>query len=349
MTHRHLVTLALSSTLLAGITVVARQGTRTVAWVVGATDRAAERALNAHAARGLRVATAADGLQCPLLVLQAPEGAAPATDYRVVADRDLAASLPELTEQGYEPRAMVRRVGTRADVVWERVAPRQTTGWRLTEFANPDTLEADLAVVAREGYRPRLLARPYFRSWPGLSEKGLILSGQRSGGGPREVRVLRGTRREVETLAGELTGLATQGWEFDLAFTSSRDGSREVRRERVFIVLSRAAEGGRTPAAPLRLVRTGSWGLVGDGALLFAGVYWNDFLFIYRPEERHHIWASPLRLSSNEASCIGLDIKLRFDGQREPRSTITSAIARPVSGSDDVELIVTVDERLGGR
>jgi hypothetical protein len=57
----------------------------------------------------------------------------------------------------------------------------------------------------------------------------------------------------------------------------------------------------------------------------------------------------PLRLSSNEANCIGLDFKLRFDGQREQRSTITSALARPITGSEDVELIVTVDDRLGGR
>jgi hypothetical protein len=353
MTPRHLVALALVPMLLVGVTLTARQAPRRVAWVVGATDRAAERAINEHAARGLRVAAAADGLQCPVVVMQSPGGATTApADYRIVADRDLAAALPGLADDGYEPRTMMRRIGTRADVVWERAdrpGEARTSAWRLTEFANPDTLDADLAAVARDGFRPRLLARGYLRSWPGLSEKGLILSGQRAGASAREVRVLRGTRRDVDALASELAELGSQGWEFDLAFTSSRDGSRDARRERVFVVLSREAGRADAPAAPLRLVRTSSWGMVGEGRLLFAGVYWNDFLFILQPEDRSQIWASPLRLSANEANCIGLSLKLRFDGQREQRSTITSALARPIAGSEDVELIVTVADRLGGR
>ena len=43
------------------------------------------------------------------------------------------------------------------------------------EVGNPDALEADLTAAAADGFRAVVLARVAFRSWPGLSEKGLLL------------------------------------------------------------------------------------------------------------------------------------------------------------------------------
>lgn len=351
--RRVVLACAVLSCLLPVITLGARQRDRRVVWVTGATDRAAERTINDHASRGLRVAAAADGLTCPAIVLQSALAAdAARRHYRVVEDNDLAAALPDLTEQAYQPRVVVRRPGTRTDVVWEQAdtgaSGAGTTTWRLSEFANPDTLDADLAAVAADGFRPHLLARPYFRSWPGLSEKGLILSQHRAGAAAREVRVLRATRREVDALGKELETLTAQGWEFDLAFTSSRDGSRTTRRERFFVVLSRETGRAAADATPIRLLRTRSWGLIASGTLLFSGVYWDDFVFIYRPEDRRQIWATALRLSPAEADCVGLSTRLRVDGRNEERSSITSALARPLAGTKDMELVVTVEERLGG-
>jgi len=335
----------------AAVDSAAARADRQVAWVIVANEAAAERELNAHAARGLRFATASDGLACGVAVMQTPDPPVTGTaSYRLVADRDLPTALPDLTDDGYEPRGLVRRQGGRAHVIWERGGRGPDLGvaeWRLVEFANPDTLEADLAMAAGDGFQPRLLARTALRSWPGLSEKGLVLMGRAAAGGPREVRVLRGTRRDVDDLAKEVESLGAQGWSLDVAFSSSRDGSREARRERVYLVFSR--EVGRSGAAtPVRLVRSSSWGLVASGRPLAAMTYWNDFLFAYRPEERRQMWASPIRLSAMEANCAGLSFKLRVDGGREQRSTIVGAVARPLQGTSDVELVVILDERIGG-
>lgn len=324
---------------------------RQVAWVVVANEASAERELNAHAARGLRFATASDGLACGVAVMQTPDPplTGPAS-YRLVADRDLAAALPELTEGGYEPRGLVRRQGGRAHVIWERgerAREPRIAAWRLVEFANPDTLEADLAMAAGDGFQPRLLARTALRSWPGLSEKGLLLMGKAAAGAPRELRVLRGTKRDVDDLSKDVDALGAQGWTLDVAFTSSRDGSRDARRERAYLVFSRAV-GGREPAAAIRLERSSSWGMIGSGVPVAAMNYWNDFLVAYRPAERRQMWASPIRLSAMEANCAGLAFKLRLDGGREQRSTIVAVVARSRPGTSDMELVVVLDERIGG-
>jgi len=321
-----------------------------VAWVIVANEGAAERELNAQAARGLRLATVTDGLACAVAVMQTPDPPAKQeAAYRLVADRDLAAALPGLADEGYEPKGMVRRPGGRAQVIWERT-PRgrelRTSEWRLVEFANPDTLETDLAAAAKDGFRPRLLARTALRSWPGLSEKGLLIVGKPAVGKPREVRVVRGTRRDVDDLAKEVEALGAQGWSLDVSFSSSRDGTRDARRERAYLLFSREV-GGREPATAIRAARSSSWGMVGSGEPVAAMTYWNDFLFLWRPAERRQMWASPIRLSAMEANCGGLGLKLRIDGQREERSTIVGAVARPVQGTDGFELVVILDERLG--
>lgn len=343
-----LVRLALFVPLSAVLTAAAD---RDVAWIVVANEGSTEREMNAQAARGMRLATVTEGLACPVAVMQTPDPPAPgAMSYRLVSDRELAAELPALTDQGWEPRGLVHRLGGRAHVIWERrERPRDTriAAWRPLEFSNPDTLEADLAAAAQEGFRPRLLARHYLRSWPGLSEKGLLLLGQRAGAKPREIRVLRGTKRDVDDLAKEVEALTSAGWGLDVAFTSSRDGNRTTRRERAYLIFSRES-GSSGPGTPLRLVRATSWGMVGAGEPVFGAAYWNDFLFIFRPAERRQSWATPIRLTAFEAQCGGLAMKLRIEGQREERSTIVGAAARPVQGTDGFELILLLDERTAG-
>jgi hypothetical protein len=324
---------------------------REVAWVVIANESSTERELNAEAARGLRLATVTDGLACPVAVMQTPNPPARGSaSYRLVADRELAEALPGLTDGGWEPRGLIHRLGGRAHVIWEqRERPKgpRIAAWRPIEFSNPDTLEADLAAAAREGFQPRLLARNYLRSWPGLSEKGLLLMARRTGATPREIRVLRGTKRDGDDLAKEVEALTSAGWALDVAFTASRDGNRTTRRERAYLIFSREA-GTRAPATPLRLVRATSWGMVGAGEPVFGAAYWNDLLFVFHPAERRQSWATPIRLSAMEAQCGGLAMKLRIDGQREQRSTIVGAATRPVQGTDGFELVLLLDERLGG-
>lgn len=330
--------------------VLATAAIRDVEWVVMGGAAGTERDLNAQAARGLRLAAVTDGLACSVAIMQTPDP--PATSeaaYRVVEDRALDTALPMLADDGWEPRGQVRRLSGRAHVIWERTArplEARTAAWRTLEFTNPDTLEAELTNAAQEGFQPRLLARGAFRSWPGLSEKGLLLLGQRAGAKPREVRVLRGEKKDVEALAKEVETLTSSGWGLDVAFTSSRDGNRTTRRERAYLIFSREA-GGSGPRSPLRLVRSTSWGMVGAGEPVFGGAYWDDFLFAFRPAERRQMWASPIRLSAVEAQCGGLATKLDIDGQREQRSTIVGAVARPIQGTDGVELVLLLDERLG--
>ena len=352
MTRITLASLAIAVLLLT--TLSGASGTaadRDVAWIVVANEGSTAREMNAQAARGLRLATVTEGLACPVAVMQTPDPPAPgAASYRLVSDRELAAELPALTDEGWEPRGLIHRLGGRAHVIWERrdrTREARIAAWRAIEFSNPDTLEADLAAAAQEGFQPRLLARHYLRSWPGLSEKGLLLLGQRAGAKPREIRVLRGTKRDVDDLAKEVDALTSAGWGLDVAFTSSRDGNRTTRRERAYLIFSREA-GANGPGTPLRLVRATSWGMVGAGEPVFGAAYWHDFLFIFRQAERRQSWATPIRLTAFEAQCGGLAMKLRIDGQREERSTIVGAAARPVQGTDGIELILLLDERLAG-
>jgi len=323
---------------------------REVAWVFVANAAAAEREINGHAARGLRFAAVTDGLPCAAVIMQSPSTpAADAASYRVVADRDLATALPALGDEGFEPRGSVRPLGGRTLVVWERAPqprPRRVTEWRLAEFDNPDTLESVLAPLVREGFEPRLLARVALRSWPGLSEKGLMLLGQRTKAGPREVRVLRGASRNVDALAQEVGALSTDGWDLDVMFTTSRDGSRNTRRERAYFVFTRG-EGAQRVSTPLKVVRSSSWGGAGAGEPVATSLFWNDFLFVWRPADRRRTWATPTRLADFDASCAGLSLKLRFDGDDQQRSTIVGVVARPLEAGGGYEMIVVLDERFG--
>jgi hypothetical protein len=335
---------------VAGAGQAPRAADRQVAWVVISGDRSTERELNTHASRGLRLATVSDGLPCSVAVMQTPRTEAVGdAAYRVLADRDLAPALAGLAAEGFVPRGMLRRPVGRAHVVWERTAATQKdrmAAWRLVEFANPDTLEQDLAAVVQEGFRAVTLARGAFKSWPGLSEKGLMIVGQRAGAVPRSVRVVRGTKRDTDDLAREVAALSADGWELDVTFTSSRDGNRETRRERAFLVFSRPTSG-RGAATPLRLERSSAWGMIGSGEVVAAANYWHDFLFIWRPVERRQIWASPIRLSAAEAGCVNLSLKLAVAGEREQRSDIVGAVAREVPGMDAWEFVVVLDERFG--
>jgi hypothetical protein len=183
-----------AATLLA-VEMTARAADRAVAWVP--VDGAFERDLNRQAARGLRLAAISDGLPCGVAVLQAPEPAAPPATYRVVADRDLA-QLSRLLDDGFVPRAATRVVGARHAVVFERTTPPgPRSEWAVVSFPTLEVLGGALFAVAVDGFRPKLLVRPPFRSWPGLSEQGIVLAAKEPGEAKVESRVLVGANRDL--------------------------------------------------------------------------------------------------------------------------------------------------------
>ena len=319
---------------------------RALFWTT-AGEAGLERDLNAQAARGLRVAAVSDGLPCTITVMQATERPAPPAAYKVVADRDLEATTGPLVADGFAPRLAHRRVAGRAHVIFERAgAERPSSVWRLIEFADLDALQPAVAAAAGDGFQARMLVRYPLKSWPGLSEKGLILASKSDGGRPREVEVIVGQSNRIEADAQAVAGAAAKGFSFDLLFTGSRDGSPGARRERLLVLLSR--EAGATPAArQIRLERSSSFGTFGSGIPLGVAPFWDDYyVYAWSPAERRQTWASPIRLSANEAGCGGLSLKLRLDAPRDQLSTIVGLAARKLPNLA-YELVYVTDQRIG--
>ena len=316
---------------------------RELVWLTS-REATLERELNAHAARGLRAAAVSDGLPCAVTVMQAPERKLPPATYRVVADRNLASSLPPLTDEGYVPRfAQVSATG-RAHVIFERDnADRPSEAWQLVEFADMNALATTLEAPARDGFQSRLLARYPLRSWPGLSERGQILLSKGRLARPRDVRVVAGQSRNVEDVAKAVADAAKVGFAFDLLATGSRDGSKTLRRERVHVVLSR--ETGAASSRAIQIERETSFGTFGNGLPLGTAPFWDDsYIHAWSPADRRQTWASPVRLSTDEANCINLSFKLRVDAPRDHSSDIIGLAARKVLNG--YELIYLTDQRL---
>ena len=118
------------------LAVAAALADREVVWMT-ARDAALERELNTHAARGLRAAAVSDGLPCAVTVMQAPAQPLPPAPYRVVADRDLGASLPPLTDEGYVPRFAHWSTTGRALVIFEKVTANRTPPRRGSSSSSP--------------------------------------------------------------------------------------------------------------------------------------------------------------------------------------------------------------------
>ncbi len=320
---------------------------REVVWMTS-RDAALERELNTHAARGLRAAAVSDGLPCAVTVMQAPAQPLPPAQYRVVADRDSGASLPPLTDEGYVPRFAHRSAAGRALAVsFEKTTASRTAAvpWQLVEFADMNALAAALEAPAREGFQPRLLARYPLKTWPGLSERGQILLAKRPGAKARDVRVVAGQSRNIDAVTKAVADAAAAGFDFDLLATGSRDGSRLLRRERLHVVLSR--ETGAAAGRAIALERESSFGTFGSGLPLGTAPFWDDdYVHVWSPAERRQTWASPIRLSANEANCIGLSFRLRIDAPRDQSSDIVGLAAKKVLNG--YELIYLTDQRLGG-
>jgi hypothetical protein len=319
---------------------------RELVWIT-ARDAALERELNAHAARGLRAAAVSDGLPCAVTVMQAPAQPQPPASYRVVADRDLGTSLDPLTAEGYVPRFAHRSAAGRALVIFERTRAERTAAetWQLVEFADMNALAAALEAPARDGFQPRLLARYPLKTWPGLSQRGQILLAKRAGATARDVRVIAGQSRNVDAVSKAVADAAAAGFGFDLLATGSRDGSPTLRRERLHVVLSR--EPGAPAGRAVKLERESSFGTFGSGLPLGTAPFWDDdYVHAWSPAERRQTWASPIRLSANEANCIGLSFKLRIDAPRDQSSDIVGLAARKVLNG--YELIYLTDQRIGG-
>ena len=317
---------------------------RAVVWM-SATERTFERELNTHAARGLRLAATSDGLPCTVAVMQAPERAGAPAAYRVVQERELAAALDALIDEGFVPRASARTIGTRHQVVFERTTPTRPPGdWRLIAFDKLEDLEPALVAAAGEGFQVRLVVRAPFRSWPGLSEKGLVLAMKPPSGPARQARVLVGANRDLKDVAGALRTATAEGWSLDGVLTSARDGSRDARRERVVLILSRA--GAASAASAASIERHTSFGIFGSGTVLGTGVFWNDYLTAWTPAGRRQIWASPIQLSGLEANCVGFEFKLRIDGMNDQAHDIVALLAKPRT-TGGYELVVVTEQRLG--
>ena len=320
---------------------------RAVIWTT-AGEAGLERELNTQAARGLRVAAVSDGLPCTVTAMQAPERAAPAAAYRVVADRDLQARLAQLSEEGFAPRLAHRRAGGRAHVIFDRAgADRPAQTWRLIEFADVEALPAAISAAAADGFRARLLVRYPLKSWPGLSERGLILASRDGAGRPREAHVVIGQSRDIAGAARAVSDATAKGFSFDLLATGSRDGSTQTRRERVLVLLSKDA-GVSAVANAVRLEKSTSFGTFGSGVPLGAAPFWDDsYVHAWSPAERRQTWASPIRLSADEASCLGLSLKLRVDAPGDHAWTIVGLAARKIP-VNAWELVYITDQRLGG-
>jgi hypothetical protein len=230
-------------------------------------------------------------------------------------------------------------------VILERTAAARER-WRVIEFAELDEVEKAVMAAAQDGYRARLLIRPAFKSWPGLSERGLILASKAEAGRARESRVLIGRSRNLDAIDKELQSAVAAGWTLDLLFTAARDGIRDGRRERIALALSRdGAEATKAPA--VRLERASSFGIFGSGVPLGGAPFWDEYYaYAFTPADRRQIWASPIRLSKDESGCLGLDLKLRFDAPRDHAWTIVGLLARPIS-TGGVELVYVTEQRLG--
>jgi len=323
--------------------------------VLGAADRGVgwfragggglERDLTAGARRGLRLAAVSDGLPCSIGVLQAPATAGAAPEYRVVADRELAGALDELVGQGFVPVASTRSFGVRHEVAFERLTPARPAGaWKLVDFEKLEDLPAAVSAAAEEGYRARLLVRPAFRSWPGLSERGMLLAVKAPDAAARESRVVFATKRNVDDMAAEVASATKAGWQFDLLFSNTRDGSGKGRRERATAVLSKPRTGAAAPAA-VTIERRSSFGVAGD-EVVGAAAYWDEYLFASLDHDRRQAWASPISISANDAGCGALGLGFRFDAPRDQLADIVALLARPVPGGG-FELVVVSNQRIG--
>jgi hypothetical protein len=307
-----------------------------------------ERDLNAHAARGLRFAAASDGLpSCSVVVMQAPAKPGGSVDYRVVADRALADTLPGLVEQGFVPRGAARGVGMRHEVIFERTPVRSNAGWRLVEFEKIEDLQSALAEPAGEGYRPALLVRPAFRSWGALSERGMVLVTKAPAAPAFDVQVFAATRKNVDDLARDVEAATAAGWHLNLLFAHTRDGGPRGRRERASVVLSKPRSGAAS-SSTVRIERRPSFGVLGD-VVIGAAAYWDEVLVASVKAERRQAWASPVRLGARDVDCGPLGFAFRFDAPGDQTWSITSLVAKPASTAGDYELFVVSDQDMNFR
>jgi hypothetical protein len=308
-----------------------------------------EHEMNVQASRGLRFAAASDGLpSCAVVVMQAPEKTGAAAEYRVVSDKDVSGALDRLVEQGFVPRGSARGLGVRHDVIFERVTPAAAGGaWRLVEFEKVEDLRSALAAPAGEGFRPAMLVRPAYRSWPGLSERGMLLVTKAPGAGALDVQVHTASRRNVDDLTRDVEAATSAGWRFDLMFAQTRDGGPKGRRERATVLLSKPRSA-TAPGPPVRIERRASFGLLGD-VVLGAAAYWGEVLTASIRADRRQAWASPVRLAARDVDCGPLGFSFKFDAPTDQTWSVTGLVAKPSSIGGDYDLYVVSDQNMNFR
>ena len=172
----------------------------------------------------------------------------------------------------------------------------------------------------------------------------MVLAVKATDAGARETRVLLATKKNVEELAAEVATATTAGWQFDLLFSNTRDGSGKGRRERATIVLSKPRTGA-SPPAPVTLERRSSFGMAGD-EVIGAAAYWDEYLFASLDHDRRQALASPISLGAADADCGPLGFGFRFDAPRDQTSDIVALLARPTP-TGGFELVVVTNQRIG--
>lgn len=307
-----------------------------------------ERTLNAGARKGLRLTAVSDGLpSCSVIVMQAPDPAGGPTEYRVVGEKELAGALDGLVAQGFVPRFAPPGIGTRREVVFEKTSTQPSgDAWRLVEFETLEAMGPALAAAAADGYRPELLVRPPFRSWPGLSERGKVLAAKPREGAALESRVIVATRKNVDAESRDVATATKSGWQVDLFFTSTRDGGPAGRRERGVVVLSRPA--GATTGIEVTIERRASFGIIAE-QFVGAGQYWDEYLFASAEHERRQTWASPLRLGAGDVGCGPLPFGFLIDAPKDLAWSIIGLVARPALSGAGAELLYITDQTIGLR
>ena len=153
-----------------------------------------------------------------------------------------------------------------------------------------------------------------------------------------------GARTETDWRLDRVAAATKAGWQFDLLFSNTRDGSGTGRRERATVVLSKPRTG-TVPPASVTIERRSSFGMAGD-EVVGAAAYWDEYLFASLDHDRRQAWASPIRLSANDASCGALGLGFRFDAPRDQLADIVALLARPLPGGG-FELVVVTNQRLG--
>jgi len=337
-----------ATTLLCVLTAgpAARAANRDLRWEP-AYDRNLARELNGYARRGFRLAAISEGLPCEIAAVQAQEGEPRAFEYRVQSPLAVPADLEPLFADGWVPRGMTHGVGMDA-VVLERATPRgPSKTWRAVAFESAATMERDLGRAAADGFRPRLVVRHPFEGLFGRGKApGVVALAKVEGAGPRDTKVLRGSRRTLDDVAPAVAEATRGGWEVDLVYTPR---ATPDRREVAFALLSTAR------ASPGRgaLVRLSPMSIaMPTGRVLGIAPFFDGYVVAtsdaFEPPYRFTTSERFLLVPEN-AKCPLLGTFRDFHPPRRTEHDVVALVARPSDRSAGGYDVLVVMDGVAGR